>query len=261
MKLSIIKIGGNIIDKPAALKQFLADFAKIEGHKILVHGGGVVANAVGKQLGIVSLMKEGRRVTDAETLKLVTMVYAGSVNKEIVAALQALGQNALGLTGADGNLVQSEKRAPKPIDYGFVGDVIKVNTDLLNTLFEANIIPVVSPITHDGSGQLLNTNADTMAGEIAIAVADIYETSLFYCFEKHGVLQDVNKENSVISNLSYEDYLEMKASGSIVDGMLPKLENAFSAHQKGIKVWIGHASKCLLAAENKAVGTLLIKNK
>jgi len=260
MKLSIVKIGGNIIDKPASLNQFLKDFSTIEGAKILVHGGGVLASELGKQLGVVPLMKNGRRVTDADTLKIVSMVYAGSINKEIVAALQALKVNAIGFSGADGNLMTAKKRAPEPIDFGFVGDIESVNTSLIQWLMDAGLCPVVSPIGHDGNGQLLNTNADTISAELAIALSDLFEVDLYYCFEKHGVLNDVKQENSVINALSFNQYETMKEKGSIADGMLPKLENAFKAKKVNVNVnvWIGHASRCLLATQGKAVGTQIL---
>jgi acetylglutamate kinase len=240
--LYVIKIGGNIIDDEAKLSSFLQAFASIEGKKILVHGGGKLATKLAGQLGVEQQLIDGRRITDAETLKIVTMVYAGYINKNIVAQLQAKGCNAIGLSGADGNMVQAHKRVHPTIDYGFVGDVDSVNTNLLGTLLEQEIAVIAAPITADSKGQLLNTNADTIAQEIAQAMSSLYHVQLIYSFEKNGVLLDVNNENSVIPLITPVSYMELKSKELIFAGMLPKLDNAFSAMEKGVsKVVIGNA--------------------
>jgi len=234
-KLIIVKVGGKIVEEPASLKQLLVDFSRIEGHKVLVHGGGRSATALATRLGIESTMVNGRRVTDEETLKVVTMVYGGLVNKQIVAGLQALGQNALGLTGADLNYMRSEKRPVKEVDYGYVGDVKEVNAVILADLIALDVIPVLAPLTHDKLGNLLNTNADTIAGEAAKALADYFDVTLMFCFEKKGVLRDENDDESVIPELTpalFEKYVQ---SGVIQGGMIPKLENAFEALNAGVK--------------------------
>ena len=234
-KLIVVKVGGKIVEEPASLKQLLADFSNIEGHKVLVHGGGRSATAMAARLGIESTMVNGRRVTDEETLKVVTMVYGGLVNKQIVARLQALGQNALGLTGADLNYMRSEKRPVKEVDYGFVGDVKEVNASILADLIAKDVVPVLAPLTHDKAGNLLNTNADTIAGEAAKALAKYFDVTLMFCFEKKGVLKDENDDDSVIAELTpalFESYVQ---SGVIQGGMIPKLENAFDALNAGVK--------------------------
>jgi acetylglutamate kinase len=238
----IIKIGGNIIDDTSKLSSFLSSFASIPGKKILIHGGGKLATKLAEQMGVEQQMIDGRRITDAETLKIVTMVYAGYINKNIVAQLQSNGCNAIGLSGADGNLIQAHKRIHATIDYGFVGDIDKVNTALLQTLLDQNIAVVAAPITHDAKGLLLNTNADTIAQEIATALAPFYKTALIYSFEKNGVLLNVEDENSVIAKINAEYYAELKEKQLIFAGMIPKLDNAFAALQKGVgKVIIGKA--------------------
>jgi acetylglutamate kinase len=234
-KLTIIKVGGKIVEEQESLKQLLSDFSKIEGHKILVHGGGRSATAIAAKLGIESQMINGRRVTDAEMLKVVTMVYGGLVNKQIVAGLQALDVNALGLTGADMNYMRSEKRPVKEVDYGFVGDVKKVNVDLLADLIAKNIVPVLASLTHDGKGNLLNTNADTIAGETAKALSKHFEVTLIYCFEKKGVLMNENDDDSVIAELTPELFKKYVENGIIQGGMIPKLENSFDALNAGVK--------------------------
>jgi len=234
-KLIVVKVGGKIVEEPASLKQLLVDFSNIEGHKVLVHGGGRSATALAARLGIESTMVNGRRVTDEETLKVVTMVYGGLVNKQIVAGLQALGQNALGLTGADLNYMRSEKRPVKEVDYGFVGDVKEVNATILADLIAKEVVPVLAPLTHDKAGNLLNTNADTIAGEAAKALAKYFDVTLMFCFEKKGVLKDENDDDSVIAELTpalFESYVQ---SGVIQGGMIPKLENAFDALNAGVK--------------------------
>lgn len=238
--LNIIKIGGNIIDDAARRQTFLRHLAHLPGAKILVHGGGKLATRLAEQLQIPQQMVEGRRITDAETLKIVTMVYAGLVNKTLVAELQALGADAFGLTGADGNAVQAHKRQGASVDYGFAGDVDAVNTDLLTALLQQNLTLVVAPITHDQKGQLLNTNADTLAQALATALAGTFAVSLVFVFEKSGVLLDAADQASVLSRLNADRYAQLKASGQVYAGMIPKLDNAFAALQAGVqKVVIG----------------------
>ena len=234
-KLTIIKVGGKIVEEPQSLKQLLADFSKIEGYKVLVHGGGRSATAIAATLGIESKMVNGRRITDEEMLKVVTMVYAGLVNKQIVAGLQALGINALGLTGADLNYMRSEKRPVTDVDYGFVGDVKEVNAELLADLISKEVVPVLAPLTHDKAGNLLNTNADTIAGEAAKALAKHFEVTLIYCFEKKGVLLNEHDDDSVISNLTPALFQQYVVQDIINGGMIPKLENSFEALNAGVK--------------------------
>lgn len=240
-KLSIVKIGGNIIEDETSLNAFLQLFSNIEGKKILVHGGGKRATHIASKLGIASKMIDGRRITDKETLEVITMVYGGLVNKNIVAKLQALQTNAIGLTGADINSIQSDKRPIKEIDFGFVGDVKQVNSKGINTLIEADFTPVFCAITHDKNGQLLNTNADTIASSVAIGMSSIYKTSIYYCFELHGVLEDFNDKSSVITHINTKSYQQLLKDKIISDGMLPKLENSFNALQNGVyQVHIGN---------------------
>lgn len=234
-KLTIIKVGGKIVEEADSLKQLLQDFSDIAGHKILVHGGGRSATKLAEQLGIESHMVNGRRITDAETLKVVTMVYGGLVNKNIVAGLQALDVNALGLTGADINLIRSAKRPVKDIDYGFVGDVREVNTSILASLILQGVVPVLAPLTHDKEGHLLNTNADTIAGETAKAMAQVFDVSLIYCFEKKGVLMNENDDNSVIPVVDKNKFEELVEQKVVQGGMIPKLENAFVSLDAGVK--------------------------
>ena len=243
-ELKIFKIGGGIIDREAELLEFVRLFAQIEGPKILVHGGGKGASEMMQNLGIAPNMVQGRRITDAATLDIVTMFYAGKTNKQLVAALQARGTNALGLSGADGNVILATKRPVREIDYGFVGDLsaASVNATLIEQLLHLGLTPVFCAINHDGCGQLLNTNADTIAASVAKALSAHYAVALHFCFEKRGVLADIGDDNSVIENITLANYSELKASGVIADGMLPKLENAFDALQSGVdKVIIGHA--------------------
>lgn len=238
--LKIIKIGGNIIDNEDVLIAFLKSFATIESPKILVHGGGKLATQLASKMKVEVTMVDGRRITDQVTLDIITMVYAGKINKDIVAKLQANQCNAIGFSGADGNTIVSEKRPVKTIDYGFVGDVKKVNTKVLEILLNNNIVPVFCAITHNQNGQLLNTNADTIAAELAIGFAELYQTELYYCFEKNGVLQNVNDENSVIENLNTITYQKLIDEGIISEGMFPKLNNCFHAiSHKVEKVCIG----------------------
>ena len=244
MQLSIIKIGGNIIDDEVRLAAFLDNFAAVPGKKILVHGGGKLATKVAEGLGIQQQMVDGRRITDAETLKIVTMVYAGTINKNIVAQLQARGCPAIGLTGADGNAILSHKRTNASIEYGYVGDVDVVNTSLLTSLLLLDKTLIFAPITHDGKGQLLNTNADTIAQELARGLSATFEVSLIYSFEKSGVLLNAEDEASVIGRINPSYYEELKASGAIFAGMIPKLDNAFAALRSGVaRVIIGRAEE------------------
>lgn len=233
-KLSIIKVGGKIVEEEATLQQFLDDFAHIEGYKVLVHGGGRSATKIAAQLGIESHMVNGRRITDRQTLQVVTMVYGGLVNKNIVAGLQARNVNALGLTGADMNVIRSHKRPVKDVDYGFVGDVEKADGEMLTQLIAREIVPVMAPLTHDGNGNMLNTNADTIAGETAKALAPYFDVTLIYCFEKKGVLRDAADDESVIAHLNEEEFKQYVADGVIQGGMIPKLENAFQAIHSGV---------------------------
>ncbi len=233
--LKIVKIGGNIIDDEVALNSFLAQFSKLETPKILVHGGGKLATQLAKSLQIEVQMVDGRRITDAATLDVITMVYAGKLNKNIVAKLQSYKCNAVGFSGADGNTIVSQKRPVKTIDYGFVGDILKVNTNAAEALLEHDITPVFCAITHDGRGQLLNTNADTIASELAIGFADSFSVELYYCFEKNGVLQNVNDDDSVIEHINTTTYEKLLVEGVISEGMLPKLNNCFHAIHKNVK--------------------------
>lgn len=234
-KLTIVKVGGKVVEEPASLHALLDDFSKLAGHKMLVHGGGRSATRLSEQLGIKARMHEGRRITDQATLEVVTMVYAGLVNKNIVAALQARNINALGFSGADLNLIRATKRPVTTIDYGFVGDVTGVQTDVAASLIAQGVVPVVSPITHDGKGQLLNTNADTIAAELAMAMASDFEVHVVYCFEKPGVLLDADDDHSVIDTLDYSQFKEHQLSGVISEGMIPKLDNGFNALKNGVK--------------------------
>jgi acetylglutamate kinase len=258
-RLFIIKIGGNVLDHPDALNRFLLDFVSLKEPKILIHGGGKIATKIGNQLGIESNYVNGRRITDAETLDLVTMVYGGLVNKQIVASLQKLGCNAWGLTGADGNMIKAVKRPVKDVDYGYVGDIRQdsVNTSLLYFLLKQNTVPVFAPLTHS-DGAMLNTNADTIASVLAVAMSKHFDVRLIFCFEKKGVLKNVNDEDSVIHHLprkAYEDLLEKKA---LVDGILPKLENAYAAISAGVKeVLIGEAGDLIKNTGHETEGTLI----
>lgn len=234
-KLTLIKVGGKIVEEQATLSRLLASFAAIPGRKVLVHGGGRLATAMASRLGIESRMVGGRRITDKAMLEVVTMVYAGLVNKNIVAGLQAQGVNALGMTGADMNILLSDKRPVGEVDYGYVGDVRRVDAAALSALIEMGVVPVIAPLTHDGQGSMLNTNADTMAGETAKALASRYEVSLVYCFEKRGVLRDENDDNSVIAEMTRQQFETYRAEGVVQGGMIPKLENAFDAIRHGVR--------------------------
>lgn len=233
-KLTLIKVGGQIVEEPETLNALLKDFSALNGKKVLVHGGGRAATRIASQLGIESKMINGRRVTDTDMLNVVTMVYGGLVNKKIVSGLQALGVNALGLTGADMNYMRSDKRPVKEVDYGFVGDVKEVNSDILADLIEKNVVPVLAPLTHDGNGNMLNTNADTIAAEAAKALAKHFDVTLMFCFEKKGVLRNAENEESVIETISKKDFIEYVNDGIIQGGMIPKLENAFDAIDNGV---------------------------
>lgn len=278
--IKVVKIGGNVVDNPLLLKEFVKDFAAMPGMKVLIHGGGVMASQMQKERGMVPQMVEGRRVTDEDTLKVVTMVYAGWCNKNIVALLQAEGCNAIGLTGADGNAIKARKRPPvhveslgTEVDYGYVGDVTaeSVNAGFIYSLLEKGIVPVFNAINHDGDGNLLNTNADTIASSVAIAMAgyryrspkDVcsrceectfcsddgrltHETELIYCFEKDGVLYDKDDDSSVIPEIDREKFAQLKAEGRVADGMIPKLANSFKAIDSGVaRVIIKHARNVL----------------
>lgn len=257
-KLYIIKVGSNVIDDELQLRSFLKKFSLIEGHKILVHGGGKLATVLAEKLGIEQRLVDGRRITDGETLKIVTMVYAGFVNKNIVAILQANHCNAIGLTGADGDLVLAHKRIHPVIDYGLVGDIDAINTRLLANLLKQNISVVIAPITHDQQGQLLNTNADTIAQEIAKAMSGSFDVELIFCFEKKGVMENVNDEASVIHILNGRLYDQLKSKEKIFSGMIPKLDNAFQALHSGVKkVLIGKAEDLEELISGKA-GTAIV---
>ena len=255
--IRVVKIGGNVVDNPEALATFLSEFHKLEGKKVLVHGGGVMASKMAIDLGVKTTMIQGRRVTDAETLKLVAMVYAGWINKSIVALLQKNGCNAIGLSGVDANIIPASRRSPVPVDFGFVGDPTpsKVNADFISDLLDKDIVPVFCAITHDEEGSLLNTNADTIAYTLSVALSTKYQTSLYYCFEKEGVLRNIDDPNSIIlsmTKLEYETYLKQDI---IAGGMIPKLYNSFNAIDEGVsEVLIMHANNLLTQK-----GTRLIK--
>ncbi|NDV68029.1 acetylglutamate kinase [Dysgonomonas sp. 25] len=252
-KLTIIKVGGKIVEEEDSLRELLHNFAQIEGNKLLVHGGGRSATRLAEKLGIESRMVNGRRITDEETLKVVTMVYGGLVNKNIVAKLQAMGINALGMTGVDLNLIRAEKRPVKDVDYGYVGDVKEVRGKVLYPFVKSGVVPVLAPLTHDNKGNILNTNADTIAGETAKALAKDFNVELVFCFEKKGVLLDEKDENSVIPTLNRQEFAQLVERQIIQGGMIPKLENAFEAIDAGVKkVIITQASEI-----GKGTGTVV----
>ena len=234
-RLTIIKVGGKVVEDTVTMNALLDQSNKISGNKILVHGGGSIATEIANQLGIETKMVEGRRITDAAMLDVVTMVYGGLINKRIVAALQARNCNAVGLTGADLGLIRAKKRLVQDVDYGFVGDVKEVNSRELRLLINENVVPVIAPLTHDGSGQLLNTNADTIASEIGIELSAYYNVFLFFCFDKKGVLLDQNNDSSIIYDLDSMLFQQYKEEGIISAGMIPKLENGFRAKRNGVK--------------------------
>ena len=234
-KITIVKVGGAVVEDEAQLAQLLKDFCAIEGKKVLVHGGGRRATQVAAKLGIESKMVNGRRITDADMLSVVTMVYGGLVNKNLVARLQAHGENALGLTGADMDVIRSHRRPLKDgVDFGYVGDVDRADGAMLSRLIEAGIVPVMAPLTHDGQGHILNTNADTIASETAKALAPYYDVTLIFCFEKKGVLRDPDDDDSVIPTITRTDFIKYKEDGIISGGMLPKIENALNAIDAGV---------------------------
>jgi acetylglutamate kinase len=255
-KLNIIKIGGNVIDNPQALSRFLDAFASLEGSKILIHGGGKIATKIAVKLDVATQMVEGRRITDLPMLEVVTMVYGGLVNKQIVAQLQARQCNAIGLTGADAGVILAHKRPIKEIDYGFVGDIEKVDNQIITTFIESNLTPIFAPLTFDKEGNMLNTNADTQASAVAVAMSQNYAVNLIYCFEKKGVLSNPDDDDSVISDLNFEKYTHYKSEGIINAGMIPKLDNAFAALEKGVsKVIICHADQLEKAVSEGIAGT------
>ncbi len=247
-KIMVVKIGGNVIDNEAAFGAFMERFAKMEGRKILVHGGGKIATRLAKEMQLETTMIEGRRVTDKAMLDIVVMTYAGLLNKQVVAALQANGCNAIGLSGGDGNAIKATKRKANPIDFGYVGDIdpANVNSELLELLLSGGMTPVFSAIMHNGEGLLLNCNADTVASSVALGASRIAETDLIYCFEKRGVLRDINDDSSVIELVTEENYPSLKAEGVIADGMIPKIDNALKAVNQGVKrVCIKHSDELL----------------
>ena len=235
-ELTILKIGGNILDTPSLLKSMLDCFASVKGNKILIHGGGKIANVLMKQLGIEPKMVDGRRITDEKTLEIVTQVYAGLINKGLVSQLQSRNCNALGLTGADANTIPAIKRPVKEVNYGFVGDIDTslINATTIQGLMELGLVLVFAPLTHDSKGSMLNTNADTIASSLAIALAKYYKVKLIYCFEKNGVLSNPDDENSVIHEITEKTFIDYKSQGVIHSGMIPKLDNAFAALKSGV---------------------------
>jgi acetylglutamate kinase len=249
--LNVIKVGGAVVEDPQALEAFLTQFAAVEGCKVLVHGGGRSATAMAARLGIETKMLNGRRITDEAMLEVVTMVYGGLVNKTIVARMQAAGLNAIGLTGTDMDCIRSDKRPSEPIDYGFAGDVRHVDGKALHTLIGAGFVPVMAPLTHDGKGQLLNTNADTIAAEVAKGLVPFYDVTLTFCFEKKGVLADPTDEDSVIPRINRAKYDALVADGTLSDGMLPKFHNAFSALDAGV------VRVVITSANNLSGGTVI----
>ncbi|MES2265793.1 MAG: acetylglutamate kinase [Bacteroidota bacterium] len=260
--LHIIKIGGNVIDNSENLHRFLKDFTALEGYKILVHGGGKVATHISESMGIEAKLIDGRRITDIDTLRVVTMVYGGLINKNIVSQLQRYGNNAIGLTGADGDFIRAKKRPVKTIDYGFAGDLFdgSINPENISKLLDGGFTPVFCALTHDGEGQLLNTNADTIASALAVALSKLYETTLVYCFEKKGVLQDINDDDSLIREINPERYEKLKEEQIIHSGMLPKLDNAFTAITCGVRaVIIGNSDDLGQLSKKESFGTRLSK--
>ena len=261
-RLFVIKIGGNVIDSHDSLELFLQDFAAIKGKKILIHGGGKIATKIGEQLGIESKYINGRRITDDATIDLVTMVYGGLVNKKIVAQLQSFHCNAIGLTGVDGNIIPATKRPVKEIDFGWVGDVesSKLKVESVRLLLEGGLVPVFAPLTHDGQGHILNTNADTVASSLAVALSGFYDVRLIYCFEKKGILENVEDEDSVINLINKQTYQQLLSEQKLFDGILPKIDNAFAAIDAGVKeVLVGDAKDVIQNTSSKTSGTLFIE--
>lgn len=233
-RLTIVKVGGKVVEEPELLNRLLDDFNTITGYKILVHGGGKAATDLATRLGVETKMVDGRRITDLETLEIVTMVYGGLINKRVVAGLQARNCNALGMTGADLDLIRARKRAVEEVDYGYAGDIENINTRELRLILGENVVPVVAPLTHDGQGMMLNTNADTIASRLAIELSHYYKVLLFYCFEKRGVLSDPLDDDSVLGELSETEFLEYQEAGIISGGMIPKLYNGYKAIHNGV---------------------------
>jgi acetylglutamate kinase len=259
-QLFVIKIGGNVIDDENNLAVFLQNFSSVKAKKMLVHGGGKIATKIGEQLGIQSNYVNGRRITDKATIDLVTMVYGGLVNKKIVVKLQSLQCDAIGLTGADANIIPAVKRPVKDIDYGFAGDVLKekIAVKNLEVLLANNFTLVIAPLTHDGEGQMLNTNADTIASSLSVALSNKYNVRLIYCFEKNGVLENVYDDDSVITFINREKYQQLLADKKLSDGILPKIDNAFAAIDSGVKeVLIGNANDLLQNITSNTKGTLI----
>ncbi|MFI3259050.1 MAG: acetylglutamate kinase [Rikenellaceae bacterium] len=247
-RITVVKIGGNVIDNEVAFSAFMERFAKLEGPKILIHGGGKIATRFAKEMGVETTMIEGRRVTDKAMLDIVVMTYAGLINKQVIASLQSHGCDAMGLSGADGNAIKASKRKANPIDFGYVGDIASngVNSELLRVLLEAGITPVFSAIMHNGEGMLLNCNADTVASSVAVGVSALAKTDLIYCFEKRGVLRDVEDDDSVIELVTAQNFPELKSEGVISHGMIPKIENALKAVAAGVnRVCIKHSDELL----------------
>ncbi len=258
--LLVIKVGGNVIDHPEVLQHFLEDFAQLPHPKILVHGGGKIATRIGQQLEIQPNYIDGRRITDDATIDLVTMVYGGLLNKQITAQLQALQCNAIGLSGADGNLMPAVKRPVKEVDFGWVGDVLadQLNVALLQSLLAQDIVPVLAPLTHDGNGHMLNTNADTIASAIAIALSEMYSVKLLYCFEKKGILKSMEDENEIVTHINRSVYEQLLSDGTLTDGIIPKIHNALAAVDKGLHaVCIGHTNDLHANAGTNPAGTLI----
>ena len=242
-KLTIVKVGGKVVEEEQSLKALLDSFAAVQGHKMLVHGGGRSATKVAQDLGVEVTMIDGRRVTNKDMLEVVTMVYGGLVNKKVVAQLQASGVNAVGLTGADLNVIAAHKRPVKDIDYGFVGDIDSVQTPVLSNLIKQDVVPVMAPLTHDGKGSMLNTNADTIASELARALSEQFDVTLYFCFEKPGVLLNPDDDNSVIDALNHDTFKDYQQQGIISDGMIPKLDNGFASLNKGVsEIVIGNVA-------------------
>ena len=259
-RLFVIKVGGNVIDDEEKLKSFLQSFASVKSHKVLVHGGGKIATEIGNKLGIESKYINGRRITDDATIDLVTMVYGGLINKKIVAQLQSLNCNAIGLTGADGNIIPATKRVVKDIDYGWAGDIdnSKVKSENLKSLIDAGFIPVLASLTHDERGHILNTNADTIASSLAVALSEFYDVRLIYCFERKGVLENIDNAASVINFINKEKYKRLLNEQKLFAGILPKIDNAFAAIAAGVKeVLIGDADDLIQNTTSNTSGTLI----